>query len=153
MLSRTGCRLNAERLMTLSTSAVAVCCASDFAQFVEQARVLDRDHGLPGKVLDQLDLLLGKRSDLLAVDGDRANQPALFEQRHNENCTGASEVRESDGRWIALKVRWSRPKIVDAHYLFGPGDRAKATFRMGTDHLIQPPGGEFGPGDSHSATL
>jgi len=27
-VSKTGCRSNAERLMTLSTSAVAVCCAS-----------------------------------------------------------------------------------------------------------------------------
>ena len=41
----------------LSTSAVAVCCCSDFgeiigsvAQFVEQPRILDSDHGLSGEV-------------------------------------------------------------------------------------------------------
>ena len=37
--------------MTCSTSEVAVCCSSDFAQLVEQARVLDGDDGLGGEVL------------------------------------------------------------------------------------------------------
>ena len=62
------CKSNAERLMTLSTSAVAVCCCSRFAQFVEQPRVLDGDDGLGGEILDQLDLLFGEWPDLLAVD-------------------------------------------------------------------------------------
>ena len=59
--------------MTCSTSEVAVCCssASDRSrcapQLVEQARVLDRDDGLVGEVLDQLDLLVSERPDLLAV--------------------------------------------------------------------------------------
>ena len=63
--------------MTLSTSLVAVCCSSDFgkivgalAQLVQQPRVLDGDHRLRGEVLHQLDLLVGERSDLLAVDTD-----------------------------------------------------------------------------------
>ena len=46
--------------MTLSTSAVAVCCCSDCAQLVEQPRVLDGDDGLVGEGLDQLDLLVGE---------------------------------------------------------------------------------------------
>ena len=37
--------------MTLSTSAVAVCCCSEFAQLVEQPRILDGDHGLGGEGL------------------------------------------------------------------------------------------------------
>ena len=51
--------------MTLSTSAVAVCCCSDFAEivgalahFVEQPRILDGDHGLVGKILNKCDLLV-----------------------------------------------------------------------------------------------
>ena len=51
--------------MTLSTSAVAVCCCSDSVRssvrclhLVEQPHVLDRDHGLVGEGLHQLDLLL-----------------------------------------------------------------------------------------------
>ena len=49
-VSSTVCRSNAERLMTLSTSAVAVCCWRGFAQLVEQPRVLDGDDGLVGEV-------------------------------------------------------------------------------------------------------
>ena len=41
-----------------------------FAQLVEQPRVLDGDDGLSGEVLDQLDLLVGERPDLLAVDSE-----------------------------------------------------------------------------------
>ena len=46
--------------MTLSTSAVAVCCCKRFAQFVEQPGVLDGDDGLGGEGRDQLDLLVGE---------------------------------------------------------------------------------------------
>ena len=56
--------------MTLSTSEVAVCRCSEFAQLVEQPRVLDGDHGLGGEVLHQFDLLVGERADLLAIDGE-----------------------------------------------------------------------------------
>ena len=67
-VSSTGCRSNGERLMTLSTSAVAVCCSSASLSsrvrclhLVEQPRVLDRDHRLVGEGGDQLDLLVGER--------------------------------------------------------------------------------------------
>ena len=50
-VSSTVCRSKVERLITLSTSAVAVCCCSEFAQLVEQPGVLDGDDGLGGEVL------------------------------------------------------------------------------------------------------
>ena len=59
--------------MTSSTSAVAVCCSSDCSQFVEQPRVLDGDDGLGGEVLDQFDLLFGKRRHLLTKDCKRTD--------------------------------------------------------------------------------
>ena len=55
MESNTGCKSKAERLITLSTSAVAVCCCSDSADLgarlhlVEQPHVLDCDHRLIGE--------------------------------------------------------------------------------------------------------
>ena len=64
--------------MTCSTSAVAVCCCSDSPQLVEQARVLDGDDGLGGEVLYQLDLLVGERPHLLAIDDDSADQLVFF---------------------------------------------------------------------------
>ena len=51
------------------------------AQFVEQPRVLDGDHGLRGEILHQLDLLVGERPHLLAVDDDGADQLVVLEHR------------------------------------------------------------------------
>src|SRR5262245_4027705 len=44
-----------------------------FAQLVNQTGVLDRDNGLSSEVLDQFDLLFGKRTNFLAVNDDSAN--------------------------------------------------------------------------------
>ena len=79
--------------MTLSTSAVAVCCCSDFAQLVEQPRVLDGDDGLRGEVLHQLDLLVGERANLLAVDDDGADQFVVLEHRHGDQRSRAGKRR------------------------------------------------------------
>ena len=58
-----------------------------FAQLVEQPGVLDRDDGLRGEILDQLDLLVGERPDLLAIDDDRADQLVVLEHRHRDERT------------------------------------------------------------------
>ena len=82
--------------MTLSTSAVAVCCCKRFAQLVEQARVLDGDDGLGGEVLDQLDLLVGERPHLLAINGDGADQLVLLEHRaRSEESAAPATLAES----------------------------------------------------------
>ena len=75
----TGSSSPGELEMTLSTSdgrglLLSSQIVGALAQLVEQPRVLDRDHGLGGEVLHQLDLLVGERPHLLAVDGDRADQ-------------------------------------------------------------------------------
>ena len=61
------------------------------AQLVEQARVLDGDDGLGGEVRDQLDLLVGERPDLLAVDDDGADQLVVLEHRHASTVRCARE--------------------------------------------------------------
>ena len=66
-VSSTACRSNVERLITLSTSAVAVCCCSDFAQLVEQPGVLDGDDSLVSEVLNECDLLIGERFNLQPI--------------------------------------------------------------------------------------
>ena len=63
------------------------------AQLVEQPRVLDGDDGLGGEVLHQLDLLVGERPHLLAVDGDGADQFVVLEHRHaNEGPRSAERA-------------------------------------------------------------
>ena len=86
-VSSTVCRSKVERLITFSTSAVAVCCWSDSAQLAEQPRVLDGDDGLRGEVLHQIDLLVGEGTHLLAVDEDRADQLVLFQHRHGDHAS------------------------------------------------------------------
>ena len=52
------------------------------AQLVEQPRILDGDDGLGGEVLHQLDLLVGERTHLLAVNADGADQLVILEHRN-----------------------------------------------------------------------
>src|SRR6516225_7731667 len=70
-----------------------------FAQFlgarfylIEQPHVLDRDRGLVGKGFDQLDLLVGKRLDLEAIDQDHSEEIIALEDRHTEECMGIVDV-------------------------------------------------------------
>ena len=83
--------------MTCNTSAVAVCCSKRLARLGQQPRVLHRDHRLRREVLQQRDLLVGERPDLLAIDGDDAEQGIVFAQRHDEQGARAAELDQSHG--------------------------------------------------------
>ena len=70
--------------MTLSTSAVAVCCCNEFGQvaraslyFVEQPRILDSDHRLVGKGGHQLDLLFGERLNNGSADDNDSYRTSI----------------------------------------------------------------------------
>ena len=52
------------------------------AQLVEQPRILDGDDGLSGETGDELDLLVGERTDFRAIDRDCTDRLVLLEQRH-----------------------------------------------------------------------
>ena len=70
MARNTGSSSPGELEMTFSTSRSRSAAPAtrkivgSLTQFVEQPRVLDRDDGLGGEVLHQLDLLVGERTDL-----------------------------------------------------------------------------------------
>ena len=53
------------------------------AQLVEQPGVLDGDDGLRGEIIHQLDLLVGERAHLLAVDRQVPISSLLLEHRHS----------------------------------------------------------------------
>ncbi len=65
--------------------------AGALAQLVEQPRVLDGDDGLGREVLHQLDLLVGERAYLLAVDDDCADQFVILKHRHRDMRLGAAK--------------------------------------------------------------
>ena len=88
----TVCRSKAERLMTFSTSAVAVCCCNEFAQFLQQPRILDGDDRLFGKIAQKRDLLIGERLNFLAINRNRADKITVPEHRDDGERSRASEV-------------------------------------------------------------
>ena len=55
----------------------------------EEPRVLDRDDRLCRETLQQCDLLVGERPDLLAINGDRTEKLLLFVQCHVNAATRA----------------------------------------------------------------
>ncbi len=77
------------------------------AQFLEQPRVLDGDHGLVGEVRHELDLLVGERQHLLADRWPmRADQLVLLEHRNDQERPRAAQGRRrrTDVR-KALEIR------------------------------------------------
>ena len=88
----TVCRSKVERLMTLSTSAVAVCCWSDSAQFIEQANVLDGDDGLVGESLDEFDLLVGEWFNYRSRKNERTDRHSIPKQRNAEIAPVATQL-------------------------------------------------------------
>ena len=77
------------------------------------------------KFCDQLDLLVGERPDLLAIDADRADQLALLEHRHDEKRCERRRGRRERRRWIAFDVGLLRRQIVDVDDLLRPDDVTK----------------------------
>ena len=85
--------------MTCNTSAVAVCCSSELAQFGQQPRILDRDDRLVGKGAHQLDLPLGEW--LRPAARARPSVPTtetVTQQRHAEQVRNLPSVAASGRR-------------------------------------------------------
>src|SRR5262249_33497986 len=57
---------------------------------VEQANVLDGDHGLVGEGFDQLNLLVGKRPDLGAYQRNDADRDSFSQKWHAEHSSISS---------------------------------------------------------------
>ena len=122
MAWNTGSSSPGELEMTLSTSLVAVCCSSDrcvgaLAQFIQQPRVLDGDDGLRGEILHQLDLLVGERAHLLAINTEGADQSSSL-------SIGTPSVHRALGRfWPGARgAGGAGRKSPDMGDGVGPGD-------------------------------
>src|SRR5204863_5656493 len=65
-----------------------------FARLGDQPRVFHRDDRLRREVLEQRNLLVGERINLLAVDRDQAEKRVLFTKRNHELGSGAADLSE-----------------------------------------------------------
>ena len=101
-----------------------------FAQFAEQARVLDGDDGLSSEVLHQLNLFVGERPHFLAIYGDRANQLVLFEHWHRHKAPCAHGFDESNDAAVFPDVGLIGPEVGYVDNLFGVGDAVEWDSRM-----------------------
>ena len=64
-------------------------------QLLEQAHVLDGDHGLIGKCLEQLDFTLTERTGERPRDPDRPEDCAISEHRHHQEASPPGRPREA----------------------------------------------------------
>ena len=111
-VSSTTCRSKVDRLMTLRTSAVAVCCCNDsevvgaLAQLVEQAGVLDSDDRLAGEV----------RTSSICFSVKRAGLPARKITMAPTSCFSSHHRHKQD------RPRCRRPGNCGSHGQAGSGE-------------------------------
>ena len=106
------------------------------AELSEQAGVLDSDNGLAGEVLDQLDLLVGERADLLAVDVDVANQLVLFEHRNEEKGSRRGKFDDADSRRIALLIGKLLGVVGNVNKVLRSHHTAESIVRVGINQRV-----------------
>ena len=144
-VSSTVCRSKVERLMTLSTSAVAVCCSSDSLRSSVRWRssLNSRVFSMAmtawaAKFVHQLDLLVGERAHLLAVDGDGADQLAVLAASARRACVRAPPIGQCCAMPSAIgrRPRCRRSGNVDLADRSSAADRQSGVDRMRSRSLI-----------------
>jgi hypothetical protein len=108
------------------------------AQLVEQPCVLDGDDGLAGEVVDQLNLFVCERPNLLAVDGDGPDQCVLFEHRDCNQAATAPQLDQRARFWAFGVGRLCR-NVGNVYELLRPSDTAKRGRRTGMIQRTAPP--------------
>ena len=108
-IARTPARVGHRAADHVSTSALAVCCSSASLRLVEQPRVLDRDHRLVGKGLQQRDVLVVKAcAAIRATPMHRRRHRGPRQHRHDERCGGRPPRHAAPPRSGTSGARWSR---------------------------------------------
>ena len=100
------------------------------AYFIEQPRVLHRDHRLGGEVFQQSDLLLGERSHLTASRHDKPKQGTVLTQRHAQH--GADAVQFNDACAQDRPIIEFIPDIRDMDKSASPSNSVAVRRRLGT---------------------
>src|SRR5262249_33857999 len=99
------------------------------AQFIKEPRVLDGDDSLGSKVLNQFDLLIGERQNLLPVYADCSDQLAFLEHRNQQKSSSTCEFEN----WLA---RIFRSEVDDVDRLLCAGNAIKNRRRAAMYDLV-----------------
>src|SRR5262249_28106853 len=78
---------------------------------LEQPCVLDGDHRLARKALEEVNLLVRKGADLLAINANRAHHFLFLEHGNDEERTRARQLDHRDNRWATSDVGGVRSKV------------------------------------------
>src|SRR5262249_24755996 len=105
-----------------------------FAQLVQQPRVLDGDDGLGGEIRHQLDLFVGEKPYLVAIDGNGTNQLVFFQHWNHQKGPCTAVVREVNYRSKAFDVALIVSKILDLQHLLRSSETAQRNLRFRVDY-------------------
>ena len=75
-----------------------------FPQLMKQPCILDCDNSLSGKILNNFDLFIGERPDLLATDYERTHQFTVLQQRHSEHRSDTANFHGRNSRRVSFNV-------------------------------------------------
>src|SRR5262249_1916683 len=79
-------------------------------------------------------------TDLLSVDGNRADQLVLLEHRRDEKGTGAASIRKLNEGWFTFNIGLLRPDVGDVNNLPRVSEAPERKLRAGVnDRLTAPP--------------
>jgi len=81
-----------------------------------QTCILHRNDRLGGETLQQHDLLVSERTDLLAVDGEGTENRIVLTQWHSEQGSTTAQFSESAADRITGPIGVVRPDIRNLHY-------------------------------------
>ena len=133
--------------MTLSTSAVAVCCEGDSRSSDSSRAFSTAITACAAKFVDQLDLLVGERPHLLAIDAERADKRVFLDHGHNDGGACAANVGGRHAPRIFFLVGAARAQIVNVDGLLVDREAPHASIRCPDARLAA----EFGKGWRHAA--
>ena len=105
---------------------------------VEQPHVFDRNDGLAGEILQQRDLLVGERPDLLPVQIDHADDIVVLDHRDIQHRPRAAEVDAGNRVGIAAAVGLAVAGIVDVRRLPGRTHRVDRGRRAARMQMLPP---------------
>src|SRR5262245_4360826 len=105
------------------------------AQLVEESGILDGDDGLFSEIAHELDLLVGERIHLFAVDRYRADDLVVLQHRDENDGPASAQFRGGDRIRIAVEVALFGHSVGDVNRMPRAEDTAKAAGRARLDRL------------------
>jgi hypothetical protein len=81
------------------------------ADLVEQPGIVHRDHRLRRKILQQRNLLVGKRPHLATADHERSDWSAILDQGDPYEAADPAELNRRSRDWLARPIKLVLDKV------------------------------------------